>query len=88
MNERDENGETPLFYAIRSGKIDAVKVLIDHGANVNAQNSSGTTPLLSAAYLAGEAGREMCTLLIQKGADTEHRNQHGMSYYMLSHWCY
>ena len=31
----DHNGQTPIYYAVRSGKYDAVEFLINQGANVN-----------------------------------------------------
>jgi ankyrin repeat protein len=31
----DHNGQTPLYYAVRGGKYDAVELLIKKGANVN-----------------------------------------------------
>jgi len=31
----DQNGQTPLYYAVRGGKIEAVEFLIQNGADVN-----------------------------------------------------
>ena len=42
--------ETPLFVAAREGKIRCLQYLIEHGANVNVTDSSGQTPLHSAAF--------------------------------------
>lgn len=36
IDERDRSGSTPLFYAVRRANVDAVKFLLDHGANMNA----------------------------------------------------
>ena len=42
----DDRGRTPLMLAAYVGSIDAVKVLIEAGADVNAVDSSGSTPLM------------------------------------------
>ena len=39
---------TPLMEAASSGHLEIVKLLISHGADVNAQSSSGNTPLMYA----------------------------------------
>ena len=49
-NSMSEDGETALMTAARNGKTDAVRVLIRHGANVNATELfKGQTPLMFAA---------------------------------------
>jgi ankyrin repeat protein len=48
----DETGSTPLSYAANHWHRGAVQLLIDHGADVNARDNSGRTPLIKAA--AGE----------------------------------
>lgn len=54
-------------YAARNGHIDVCKVLLDHGASVNACTRSGcVTPLQRAAY-GGKT--EVVKLLVGKGAD-------------------
>lgn len=42
---KNEHGETPLFLAVRSKSLDAIQILLEAGANVNAQNLQGDTPL-------------------------------------------
>ena len=39
------DGLTPLHDAARENSLDMAKLLIDHGADVNATDSSGCTPL-------------------------------------------
>jgi ankyrin repeat protein len=41
----DKNGQTPLYYAIRMGKIDAVEFLISNGADVNHEDAKQQTPM-------------------------------------------
>jgi ankyrin repeat protein len=42
----DSRGITPLMYAAEIGSLDAMRVLIDRGADVNAQNAFGSTALM------------------------------------------
>ncbi len=77
-NVNDLNGgRTPLYYAVLANNLEAVRVLLDKGARVNARvagvNGSfgfsdyiGTTPLLIAAQRKYTA---VAMLLIDKGAD-------------------
>ena len=55
-NSVKANGTTALMIAAASGSADAVKVLLDHGANVNAKESAhGQTALMFAAALNRDA---------------------------------
>lgn len=45
-NLADPRGITPLMYAAEVGSLDAMRVLIDRGADVNAQNDIGSTALM------------------------------------------
>jgi ankyrin repeat protein len=42
----DSRGITPLMYAAEIGSLDAMRMLIDGGADVNAQNAFGSTALM------------------------------------------
>jgi ankyrin repeat protein len=42
----DSRGITPLMYAAEIGSLDAMRLLIDQGADVNAQNAFGSTALM------------------------------------------
>ena len=42
----DDAGVTPLMYAAEVGSVEVMRLLIDHGADVNAQNSFGATALM------------------------------------------
>lgn len=41
---RDASGNTPLHYAAEGGYLSLCRLLIENGANINAQNKSGETP--------------------------------------------
>lgn len=59
-------GQTPLLWASIDGNTEAIRVLLDHGADITASDSEGCTALHSAA----ESGNpEAVELLIEKGAD-------------------
>jgi ankyrin repeat protein len=62
----DANGITPLHVASMWGHESIVRMLIDRGAKVNAQNRAGMTPLHSAS-MAGHCG--VVNMLLNEGAD-------------------
>jgi ankyrin repeat protein len=66
-NEKLPLGRTPLMVASRTGNVDAIKVLLDHGADVNAKEDlRGTTALM---WAADEGHASAIRLLVQHGAD-------------------
>jgi len=76
----DEGGDawTALIWAARSGSIDAMKVLLDSGADVNRPGPTGddwdATPLFLAA---GDTDPTSITLLLAHGADSSVADEHG-----------
>ncbi|KAK2812771.1 hypothetical protein FQN50_001100 [Emmonsiellopsis sp. PD_5] len=66
IQEVDELKRSPLFRAAEKGYIHIMKLLIDHGANVNFKDESGKTPLFRAAKNGYE---EAVNLLLENGAD-------------------
>ncbi len=61
------NGTLPLMVAAAAGKVDAVKVLVDAGADVNAKDGvRSQTPVM---YAAAANRADVITLLASKGAD-------------------
>lgn len=50
MKIQNEHGETPLHLACRSSSSEAVKLLLDLGADIDALDGSGASPLFRAAY--------------------------------------
>src|SRR2546430_17053091 len=46
VDTRDTRGTTPLMYAAALGSQDAMKLLVEAGADVNAKNAFDATPLM------------------------------------------
>ncbi len=44
----DNNGQTPLYYAVRGAKIETINFLLDSGADINTEDKKFTTPLIVA----------------------------------------
>jgi ankyrin repeat protein len=65
VNARGNSGR-PLFLAAGEGKLDVVRYLLDEGADVNARENWGSTPLIEAAY-SGHA--DVIKELLLRGAD-------------------
>ncbi|KAL3526164.1 hypothetical protein ACH5RR_014536 [Cinchona calisaya] len=63
-----------LHFAARHGDLDAVKLLINRGYNVNAPDGNDYTPLMLAAR---EGHAHVCKLLISYGAHCDIRNAKG-----------
>ncbi len=75
VNAKDGKfGVTLLSWAALGRQIDAVELLILKGADINARNNDGNTPLHTAAFL-GE--NEIAQLLVKNGADVNVRNDDG-----------
>jgi ankyrin repeat protein len=75
VNQTCNGGESALFMAsIYKGSVDVVKVLLDHGANINLCDVNGCTPL-SFAVMRGE--REVVKELLERNADVNFANRFG-----------
>ncbi|MDT8397535.1 MAG: ankyrin repeat domain-containing protein [Pseudomonadales bacterium] len=72
--EPDGGELTALVYAARSGAIDAAKVLLDAGADVNQLTRYGWSPLLAATQ---NRNYRMGIFLIEHGADVNLANKSG-----------
>ena len=68
--DTDSRRNTPLHTAVRTARIAKVTVLLDSGANPNASNDLGQTPL----HLAEPSNRALVTLLLVHGADPNIKN--------------
>jgi len=71
----NDDGETALFDAIRSGDIEACQFLLNHDLPVNHKNKNSETALLLAVYK-GISNLSMIKLLLENGADILIKDKH------------
>ena len=71
-NARDEQGDVPLLYAAAVGSLETMKLLLDKGADVNAQNGFGTTALMISAVDIAKV-----RLLVERGANVNLASKQG-----------
>jgi ankyrin repeat protein len=75
INEKDDNGATPLQYASSSGQTDVVGFLLQEGAEVNVKDRRGMSPFQAALH----AGFVYTSrLLLEYGASVNDQNYSGM----------
>ncbi len=76
---------TPLALALRDGRTEIAKLLLNSGARAIAKDSSGNTPLHYAMHCLGydhipqEPILKMLALLLARGADPRQKNRDGQS---------
>ncbi|MHC4183250.1 MAG: ankyrin repeat domain-containing protein [Planctomycetota bacterium] len=77
----NQGGRTPLHTAASMGRADAVQTLIERGADVNARDIHGNTPmsLVAEKSTAHKKYMDVAKILIQYGADLDARNEEGYS---------
>ncbi|XP_074029955.1 myosin binding subunit isoform X5 [Leptinotarsa decemlineata] len=75
-----KNGSTALHVAAAKGYMDVLKILIQCGADIDAQDVDGWTPLHAAAHW---GQKEACQYLAEKLADMEAKNYVGQTAFDL-----
>jgi ankyrin repeat protein len=79
-NARYAGGVTPLHFTSERYSVEAARVLLDHGADVNAQDIYGNTPLARAVYRSKRGTEpELVKLLMSRGANPDIKNKAGES---------
>lgn len=74
INERDDEGYTPLHYALLKNRLEIAKKLIDAGADINAPSSEdGMTPLLIATSRANKLQEKAQKIMERSEGDVENR---------------
>ncbi len=74
LDEKDSGGQTALLIAVQNNQVNVANILIEAGANINAQANNRDTPWL----LAGASGRtEIIRAMIPVGPDFSIRNRYG-----------
>lgn len=79
VNAKDSRGATPLMYAAAFGNAKQMKLLLESGADVNAQNTFHATALI---WAGGDAVKSR--MLIERGADINVRTQQGRTALMAA----
>ncbi|MFY8162272.1 MAG: ankyrin repeat domain-containing protein [Candidatus Kapaibacteriota bacterium] len=79
----DEEGWTALCWAVNQGHLEATKVLVEHNANVNYQDSAEDESVLMIAIQAEEVDLELIQFLLDSGAKIDLQDSIGWS--ALSH---
>ncbi len=74
QREPDGGELTALVYAARAGSVDAARVLLNAGADVNQTTRYGWSPLLAATQ---NQNYQMASFLIEQGADVNLANKGG-----------
>ena len=73
--------ERPLHTAAQEGFVHGIRVLLDHGADMEARNIDGETPLLIAAR---RQKYSAVTLLLERGASLKAEDHYGCTVQMLA----
>lgn len=79
MNARGDRETTPLMYASAYGSLDAMKLLLDGGASVNAKNALDATALMWSVTEPDKA-----RLLVEHGADVNAKSNTGRTPLLLA----
>ncbi|MEM6643461.1 MAG: ankyrin repeat domain-containing protein [Bacteroidota bacterium] len=75
VNKPDERGFTPLVLSTYLGKIEVAKLLLSHGADINAVDAmAGNTALMGVCF---KGSYDLAKMLISHGADISIRNRSG-----------
>jgi len=80
LTKANEELNKKLCMAAATGDIDGVKGALNEGANVNAKNDVGMTPLI----LASLSNKEIVELLIEKGANVNAKGNEGFTALMMA----
>ncbi|RXM98814.1 Kinase D-interacting substrate of 220 kDa [Acipenser ruthenus] len=74
VDERNENGQTPLMLAAEQGNLEIVQELLKKGANINLEDADNWTALISASK---EGHIDVVKELLRNDANLEHRDSGG-----------
>lgn len=75
VSEKNDNGETALMIALRSGNVEIVKLLLENKVEVNEKDSDGWHALMLAALY--QVPIKIVKMLLRHGAVIDERNKFG-----------
>ena len=78
-NSADREGFTPLHFAAQQQHADVAALLIAAGADPNARNRFGNTPLWTAMFNVRDGDGDVVRVLLDAGADVDAENNYGAS---------
>lgn len=81
VNERDEDGWSPLMKACENGQVEVVRELVDNGAEIEQRDNSDWTPLMIVSKI-GQAN--VCKYLLEKNADVDAYDENGYNPILLA----
>jgi ankyrin repeat protein len=81
LDLKDVQGRTALMHAVASGCLSTVQLLLEHGADVNADTSIMMTPLMAASM---QQRSNIASFLIEAGADMNAEDCEGYSAVMIA----
>lgn len=76
-NIKDDKGNTLLHCAVVANSLEFVKLLIENGINIDAENNKKWTPLHEAVFNANEndeSSMDIVKLLVNSGSDVKKKN--------------
>lgn len=77
INMQNEKGMTLLHEAVQGDKVDIVKYLIDHGADVNKKDNFGRTPLRCVNFWNRNHAPDIIRVLLENRADPNTKDSEG-----------
>lgn len=80
IDPKDDEGQTPLYWAAERGQEDVVRLLLACGADINAVDACGVSPLARAcSQCSVHVNLGMARLLVGRGADVNRCDAEGMT---------
>ena len=83
INRPGLGGQTPLMFSVLNGYVWAVKVLLEHGANVNIGEQDGYTPMHGAGF---QGRAEIAQILADHGVSMTDKHRDGFTPFHRACW--
>ena len=76
--------DSPLYLASQNGCVDVVRMLLEHGADIDKAANDGCTPLSIASYKGRLRWLKVVRMLLEHGADIDKANNNGITPLMIA----